>query len=89
MGAEYNVDEFLGVNAEPTTYDDEVEKKISLLYDFCILHKQKRLGPDGREAAVRRLLRSYKSTIIMDNAVHDILVGKAQLDDTLKAKGVL
>lgn len=86
---EYNVDEFLGINAEPTTYEDEVEKKISLLYDFCILHKRRYAKPDEREEAVKALLRSYGSPIAMDNAVHDILVGKSKLDETLKRKGLI
>ena len=86
---EYNVDEFLGLNAEPTTYDDEVEKKVSLLYDFCILHKRKYAKPDERENAVREMLRSYGSGILMDNAVRDILVGKNKLDEELKRKGFL
>ena len=86
---EYNVDEFLGLNAEPTTYDDEVEKKVSLLYDFCILTRRKHKTSDEREAAVRKMLQSYGSPILMDNAVHDILVGKSKLDDTLARKGLL
>lgn len=86
---EYIVDEFIGVNAEPTTYEDEVEKKVSLLYDFCILKRRKYKTPDEREEAVRNFLRSYGSPILMDNAVHDILVGNHKLDDTLKRKGFL
>ena len=86
---EYNVDEFIGLNSEPTTYEDEVEKKVSLLYDFCILHKRKYAKPDERESAVKEMLRSYGSQIAMDNAVHDILVGKAKLDETLKRKGLI
>lgn len=86
---EYNVDEFIGLNVEPTTYDDEVEKKVSLLYDFCILHKRKYRKPDEREVAVRKLLQSYGSSVLMDNAVHDILVGKCNIDDTLARKGLL
>ena len=86
---EYNVDEFIGLNSEPTTYEDEVEKKVSLLYDFCILHKRKYKKPDEREAAVRELLRSYNSEVLMDNAVHDILVGKSKLDDALARKGLI
>lgn len=86
---EYNIDEFVGTNAEPTTYETEVEKKVSLLYDFCILQRRKFRKPDEREEAVRKLLKSYGSEIIMDNEVHDILVGKKKLDDTLARKGFL
>ena len=88
---EYRIDEFLdmGENATPTTYSDEVEKKVSLLYDFAILHKRKYGSPDKREEAVRQLLRSYKSSILLDNAVRSILVGNCTLDDALKRKGLL
>jgi uncharacterized protein YqgQ len=86
MPTEYDVDEFLGTN-EPTTYETEVEKKISLLYDFCVLHKRKYQKPDEREVAVRELFRSYGSAVVMDNAVHDILVGKDELDRLLIRKG--
>ena len=86
---EYNVDEFLGINVEPTTYEDEVEKKVSLLYDFCILHKRRYAQADEREEAVKALLRSYGSPIAMDNAVRDMLMGTQKLNDTLKRKGLL
>jgi hypothetical protein len=87
---EYIVDEFIGINegAEPTTYDNEVEKKVSLLYDFCILHKRKYKQPDEREAAVRELLRSYGSEVLMDNAVRNILLGNCTLHEALKRKGL-
>ena len=81
---EYNVDEFIGLNAEPTTFEDEVDKKVSLLYDFCILHRRKYKKADEREDAVRKMLHSYGSTISMDNAVHDILVGRCKLEDKMK-----
>lgn len=86
---EYIVDEFIGINAEPTTYENEVEKKVSLLYDFCILHKRKFKQPDEREAAVRKLLHSYGSEVLMDNAVRNILIGNCTLNEALKRKGFL
>lgn len=88
MAAEYIVDEFLGVET-PTTYNDEVDKKVSLLYDFAILRKRKYGSPDEREEAVRKLLLSYGSPILMDNAVRDILVGNRKIDDVLQRKGIL
>jgi hypothetical protein len=84
--AEYNIDEFIG-NGEPTTFEDEVEKKVSLLYDFHILLTNgRRQRLDKREEAVRNLLKSYGSSVIMDNKVHDLLVGRSRLDDVLKQK---
>ena len=89
MKPEYNIDEFLGVNAEPTTFEDEVDKKVSLLYDFCILHRRKYKKADEREDAVRKMLYSYGTPIAMDNAVHDILVGKKNINDAIKRKEYL
>ena len=91
---EYQVDEFLdiGENIMPTTYSDEVEKKISLLYDFAILGKlcgKKIIRIDEREEAVRQLLRSYGSKTLLNNVVRDILVGNSKINDTLKRKGLL
>ena len=91
---EYRVDEFLdmGEDATPTTYGDEVEKKISLLYDFAILGKmcgKRIIREDEREEAVRQLLRSYGSQTLMNNAVRDILVGNHKIDDALKRKELL
>lgn len=90
MATEYIIDEFISVGeATPTTYEDEVEKKVSLLYDFAILHRRKYKKPDEREEAVRQLLRSYGSQTLMDNAVRDILVGNRKINDALKRKGLL
>ena len=87
---EYNIDEFIGVNAEPTTYADEVAKKVSLLYDFAMLgtlRGKKIVRYDEREEAVRELFNSYGSVITMDNAVHGVLVGDYTIDEMLKRKG--
>jgi hypothetical protein len=88
---EYKVDEFLdmGESIAPTTYGDEVEKKVSLLYDFCVLHKGKYKKPDEREEAVRKLLHSYGSTVVMDNAIHGVLVGDCTIDEMLQRKGII
>jgi hypothetical protein len=91
---EYNIDEFLdmGENVAPTTYGDEVEKKVSLLYDFAMLgtmRGSKIIRSDKREAAVRKLLNSYKSTVIMDNAIHGVLVGDYTIDEMLQRKGII
>lgn len=87
---EYTSEEFLGFEDNtPTKYDEEVEKKISLLYDFCILHKRRYQTQDEREDAVREFLRSYNSEVLMDGAVRDILVGNCTLDEALKRKGFL
>lgn len=85
--AEYLVDEFINSTCE-NTLDEQIDKKISLLYDMCILLKHKK-EKDDREEAVRQLLSSYTSERQMDNAIHDIVVGKRTLNNTLKRKGFL
>ena len=86
---EYNADEFLGFE-ENGTYADEVDKKVSFLYDCCMLCKRKHNTlPDEREEVVRKMLSAYNSSILMDNAIRGILVGDYTLNDLLKRKGYL
>lgn len=89
---EYNADEFLGFE-DNGTFADEVDKKISFLYDACMLHKRacKRSAwlPDEREEMVRKMLSQYNSSILMDNAVRGILMGDYTLNELLKRKGYL
>jgi hypothetical protein len=85
---EYLVDEFIGQSNEQYTLEDQVDKKVSLLYDLCILCRRGRYA-DSREKAVKQLLASYKSEVQMDNAVHNIIVGDDTLNDLLKRKGIL
>ena len=89
--SEYIVDEFIGASV-PTTYEDEVDKKVSLLYDFAKLgemYGKRIIRTDKREEALRKLLKSYGSSILMDNAVRGILMGESTVDDLLKRKGFL
>lgn len=75
--AKYLVEEFLG-KSEPTTLKKEIEKKISMLYEFGILKRNKD-GRDPREKQLRKLLRSCKSEISMSNIVTDLTHGKTTL----------
>lgn len=84
--AEYLVDEFLDGTCE-CTFEEQVDKKISLLYDMCILSR--RISDAKQVQATRQLLSSYQTERQMDNAVHDIVVGKCTLEDVLKRKGYL
>lgn len=79
----YDTEEFFG-NSKPTTLKDEVEKKISLLYDFCILVRQKSRIYDAREEALRKILLGCKSITSMSNIVHDLLVGNCTLNSLLR-----
>lgn len=85
--AEYLVDEFINGACE-CTIEEQIDKKVSLLYDMCILIKR-RNATDDREEAIRQLLSSYQNERQIDNAVHDLVVGKCTLDQMLKKKGVL
>ena len=90
--AEYRIDEFLGLEETfaPLTLADEVDKKINLLYDLCILRRRKsKGGVDDLEEATRKLLLSCTSLISIDNTVHGIIVGKYTLDQLLKSRGYL
>lgn len=90
---EYNVDEFVGfANNTNEPFADEIDKKVSFLYDCCMLCKHRRnreVLPDEREEAVRKMFAQYNSSILMDNAVRGILVGDYTLNDLLKRKGFL
>ena len=81
--------EMLGSNAEPCTLGDEVDKKISLLYDFCILKHKRFRKPDDREVAVRKLLSQYQSEYSMTRAIRPVVLGEYKLDDLLRKKGVI
>ena len=86
--AEYLVDEFVGQTSKQYTLEEQVDKKISLLYDLCILHKRRHTY-DDREEAVRKLLMSYGNELQMDNAVHNVIIGDETLNSVLKRKGYL
>ena len=89
--AEYRIDEFLGLEEVyvPLTLADEVDKKVNLLYDLCILRRPKRDSVDTREEATRKMLLACPSLISIDNTVHGIIVGKYTLDQLLKSRGYL
>ena len=82
---EYLVEEFLG-KSEPTTLEKEVDKKIHMLYQFCILVRNKK-ARDKREKALRKILLGCKTEISMSNIVTDLTRGKYTLSDLLRRKG--
>lgn len=83
MKKEYMLEEFLGEDVQES-FEDEVDKKISLLYDFCILKRK-----DEREPLVRQMLLTCQNRTQLDNLVHDIITGKCTLNAMLKRKGFL
>ena len=84
----YQADEFLYDDTLPDTKTDAIEKKVSLLYDFCVLTKHKG-KPDVREQAVRELLAQYSTEQQMSNVLHPVLVGDSTLNKTLQKGGVM
>ena len=82
----YAVDDFIGgeyVGATDTK-KDLVDKKISLLHDFCLLKTD-----DDREPLVRAVLDKCTDEYDMSHVLHDILVGNTTLDAMLTRKGVM
>ena len=66
-----------------------INEKVDLLYDFCIL-KHRRWGkPDNREDAVKKMLTECGTEFRMQNALHDVLMGRIKLTDLLKQKGLM
>ena len=80
--AHYTIDEFLS-NNEDTNIKAVVDKKVSLLYDFCIL-RQSGTSRDGREAAVRAYLQRYSTEAQVTRVLHDVVVGNKTVDQLLK-----
>lgn len=83
----YQVNEFIQ-NCTDNDIPNAVDKKVSLLYDFCIL-RRRRNSSDARETAVREWLSRYPSETQMSNALHTILVGDTTLNNTLKKAGYI
>lgn len=87
--AEYRIDEFLGLEEAfvPLTLENEVDKKISLLYDLCIL--QRKSDSVKMAEATRKMLLDCPSLISIDNAVHGVITGKYTLEQLLKSRGYI
>lgn len=88
----YTVDEFNNrLDTTTDTTEIVVEKKISLLYDFCILVKRKGLHgvviPDPREETVREMLTACETELVMTNRLHDVLKGEYDLNTLLQRNG--
>lgn len=74
----YQADEFL-YDTKPDPIEVTVDKKVSLLYDCCILYKSTK-GRDAREAALREILSQYTSERALTTALHDVVVGNKPID---------
>ena len=83
----YQCNDFL-FESMPDPIDVAIDKKVSLLYDLCILvmHKKDR---DARETTLREVLAHYNSERALTTALHDIVLGNKSLDTFLAQKGVM
>lgn len=86
MKHHYQANEFIYDGVVPDPIDVAIEKKISLLYDRCILRKTKN-GSDIREGMLRKILSEYKSERALTVALHDVVFCNITLDTFLKQKG--
>ena len=78
----YKVEEFL-MNSKPGKFADEVEKKISILYDFCLLRRRKQ-EPDAREDMVRDLFLKLKSMDTVSGIVRDLQFERITINELLR-----
>jgi hypothetical protein len=83
----YCIDDFIRNTSD--TFATTIDKKISLLYDFCILRRSKRLGCDTREHILRTILSQYSNEYAISNAIRPILMGDITLNDFIKSKEII
>jgi hypothetical protein len=70
------------------TLDVLIEKKISLLYELCMLTMRKHKN-DPREDAVRKILSRCTSGTQIDNALYGVVRYECTINDLIRAKGVI
>ena len=86
MARHYQCNDFL-FDTQPDPISIAIDKKVSLLYDLCVLvmHKKDR---DVREATLRDILSQYTSERELTIALHDIVLGNKPLDAFLAQKKI-
>ena len=75
------------MNIMATTFEDIVEEKISLLYDFHYLKHKKDEYFDPREERVRKMLLACGNENRINSAIRGIHTGDYTLNELLKMKG--
>lgn len=80
----YQADDFIG-ETTPDPMNVAVDKKVSLLYQLCILCKDKK-DPDAREDAVRKVLSQCTSERALTIALHDVVAGNKSINTFLAQK---
>ena len=69
------------------TFEEIVEEKIDLLYDFHYLRRSKYEPHDSREERVRQMLLSCGNENRIDSLIRGIHIGDYTLNEALKRKG--
>ena len=70
-----------------TTFEEIVEEKISLLYDFRYLKHKKDTPIDPREEQVRQMLLACGNENRINSAIRGIHTGDYTLNELLEMKG--
>lgn len=83
----YAVNDFFNTECDDTM-SVIIDKKVSLLYDFCILTSSHKHS-DPREYYVRKMLADCDTEYHMSILLRDVLTDKITLDDLLHRKGVM
>jgi hypothetical protein len=87
MSHNYQCNEFI-FDSNPNPVDVAVDKKVSLLYELCVLVMNKE-HHDPREDALRKVLSNYTSERSLTTALHDVVVGNKPLDTFLAQRGLM
>ena len=69
------------------TFEDIVEEKIELLYDFCYLRRKKDAHSDPREERVRAMFLACGNENRITSAIRGIHTGAYTLNELLITKG--
>lgn len=72
-------------NLKLTIKKSDINEKVSLLRDFCILKKEDK----ETEKAVKTLLKQCKTELKATIVLHDVLQGRETLQQLLKRKGIV
>jgi hypothetical protein len=82
MSKLYGIDDYTSTS---DTIESAIDKKVSVLYDFCILQGV----ADKRENAVRKLLETCGNEEKMQIVLHDVLLERITLTELLQRKGLM
>ena len=82
MSKLYGIDDYTNAS---DTIESAIDKKVSVLYDFCILKG----AEDKREDAVRKLLETCGNEQKMQIVLHDVLLERTTLTELLKKKKLI